>query len=97
MPERKKFTITAFRQATGAKASQKLLDLRKSQEDINLKITNALKGGPKTVPEVAMEVGMAPKTVLWYIMTYFKYNRIVVAGKTDDGYFRYALKESKGR
>lgn len=97
MQEKKKFTITAYRQATGAKASQKLLDLRKSQLNISSRITNALKGGPKTVPEVAKETGMAPKTVLWYMMTYFKYGRITVTGKTDDGYYRYALKESNGK
>ena len=91
MTERKKFTITAYREATGAKASPKLLDLRKSQLDINSKITKALGGGPRTVPEVAKETGMSPRIVLWYLMTYYKYNLVSVAGKTDDGYYKYTL------
>ena len=97
MTGKKKFTITAYRAATGAKASQKLLDLRKSQLEINSKIVQALKGGPKTVPEIAKETQIPPRTILWYLMTYYKYNRIAPAGKTEDGYYRYALKGQQGK
>ena len=97
MTERRKFTISAYRAETGAKASQELLDLRKSQLDINAKITKALKGGPRTIPEIARETGLSPRKVLWYLMTYYKYNRISAASKTDDGYYRYALKEKEGK
>lgn len=95
MVERKKFTITAYREKTGAKAPRRLLDLRKTQLEINGKITKALASGPKTVPELSSETGLAPRTLLWYVMTYYKYGLIGVAGKTEDGYFRYALKEAK--
>jgi hypothetical protein len=96
MAERKKFTITAYRQKTGAKASKELLDLRKTQLEINGKITKSLAGGPRTVPEVAKDTGYAPRTVLWYLMTYYKYGLVGVVGKTEDGYYRYALKEKRG-
>ena len=93
--ERKKFTITAYRERTGAKASAELLQLRKTQLDIKGKITKSLSAGPKTVPELAKDTGFPPRTVLWYLMTFHKYGLVAPAGKTDDGYFRYVLKEGK--
>jgi hypothetical protein len=59
------------------------------------KITKSLAAGPRTVPELAKDIGFAPRTVLWYIMTYYKYGLVSIAGKTDEGYYRYALKEKK--
>jgi hypothetical protein len=93
--ERKKFSITAYREKTGAKAPQKLLDLRREQLDIRGKVTKALAGGPKTVPELAKDAGLPARQVVWYLMTYFKYGFVGVAGKTEDGYYRYVLREKK--
>ncbi len=93
--ERKRFTITAYREKTGAKAPPALLQLRKAQLEINGKISKSLSTGPKTVPEVAKDTGYSPRTVLWYLMTSYKYGLVSPAGKTDEGYFRYALKERK--
>ena len=70
MVERKKFTISAYREKTGAKAPQRLLDLRRGQLEISGKITKSLAAGPKTIPEVAKETGMPPRKVLWYLMSY---------------------------
>jgi hypothetical protein len=95
MGDRKKFTITEYRQKTGAKASQALLELRKTQLEVNSKITKSLAAGFRTVPEVARDAGYPPRTVLWYMMTYYKYGLVSVVGKTDEGYYRYALKEKK--
>jgi hypothetical protein len=93
MVERKKFTITAYRQKTGAKAPQRLLDLRRDQLEISEKFKKALSTSPRTIPEVARESGIPPRKVLWYMMTYFKYGLVAPAGKTEDGYYRYSLKE----
>ena len=93
--ERRRFTITAYREKTGAKAPPELLQLRKTQLEINGRISKSLAQGPKTVPELAKETGYAPRTVLWYLMTSFKYGLVIQAGKTDEGYYRYALKEKK--
>lgn len=95
MTERKKYTIAMYREKTGAKASQALLDLRKTQLEVSSKFSKALGAGPKTVPEVAKETGLMPRVVLWYMMTYYKYGLVSPAGKTEDGYYRYALKEKK--
>ena len=95
MVERKKFTITAYREKTGAKASTLLLELRRTQLEIHGKITKSLAAGPRTIPEVAKDTGYSPKMVVWYMMTYYKYGLVSVAGKTEEGYYRYALKEKK--
>ena len=95
MVERKKFTITLYREKTGAKAPQRLLDLRRDQLEANGKIMKALAAGPKTVPEVARDTGLPPRKTLWFLMTYFKYGLVAPAGKTEEGYFRYAVKEKK--
>ena len=95
MVERKKFTITAYREKTGAKAPQQLLELRRTQLEVHGKITKSLATGLKTIPEVAKDTGYVPKMVLWYLMTYYKYGEVSVAGKTEEGYYRYALKEKK--
>ena len=95
MVERKKFSITAYREKTGAKAPQRLLDLRRDQLEANGKIMKALAAGPKTVPEVARDTGLPPRKTLWFLMTYFKYGLVAPAGKTEEGYFRYAVKEKK--
>ena len=95
MVERKKFTITACREKTGAKASPQLLELRRTQLEIQGKIAKSLASGAKTIPEVADDTGYSPRTVLWYVMTYYKYGILSVAGKTEGGYYKYALKERK--
>ena len=95
MAARKRFTITAYREKTGAKAPQRLLDLRREQLDMSGKITKSLATGPKTVPELAALTGTTKRMVLWYIMTYYKYGIVGPTGKSEGGYYRYALKEKK--
>lgn len=92
MSQRKKFTSQILREKTGVKASPQLLELRKYQLDMSSKLSNALKAGPKTIPELSKETGIPSKTVLWYMMTYNKYNIIYAVGKTKEGYYQYALK-----
>ena len=93
--EKRKFTITAYREKTGAKAPPRLLELRRTQLEIHGKLSKSLSTGPKTVLEMAKDTGYPPRMVLWYVMTYYKYGQVSVAGKTEEGYYRYALKEKK--
>ena len=95
MVEGKKFTITAYRQKTGARAPKSLLDLRRDQLEISGKITKSLAVGPRTVLELSKDTGMPPRRLLWYLMTYYKYGLVAPLGKTEDGYYRYVLKEKK--
>ncbi|MDG6904976.1 MAG: ArsR family transcriptional regulator [Nitrososphaerota archaeon] len=92
---KKTFTSLLYRKKTGAKPRQELLDLRKTQADIQSKIMNSLKDSPKTVPELSKAIGMDAKTVLWYLSTYYKYNLVSVVEKTDGGFYRYAVKQKE--
>lgn len=91
--QKKRYTSRLYRDRTGSKPTPNLLDLRKSQLDIHSRITGAIKTSPKTIPEIAKDVGMDARSVLWYLSTYLKYNEIAVVGKNEDGYYSYSLKE----
>ena len=96
MSTKSKFTSRVYRERTGAKASKELTDLRKAQLGVSAKVTAALKSGPKTIPQIAQASGITAKTILWYLMTYYKYDLVATTGKTEDGYFLYALKTKGG-
>jgi hypothetical protein len=89
--EKKAYTINVYRQRTGAKAPHRLLELRKEQLDVGNRIMKALADGPKTVPEVSQATGIPARRTLWYLMTYLKYGIVSPAGKTEEGYYKYAV------
>jgi predicted transcriptional regulator len=89
---KKRYTSKIYRELTGAKPSKEMLDLRRAQLEISSKIASALKTSPKTVPEIASESGLDSRMVLWYMMTYLKYGVVVSQEKTEEGYYKYALK-----
>jgi predicted transcriptional regulator len=64
----------------------------KEQNRIEKRIAEALKNGPKTVPEVSQETGLPPETILWVLMAQKKYGK-VIEGQQKDSYFTYGLKE----
>ncbi len=90
MSEKKAYTINVYRQRTGAKVPQRLLEIRKEQLDVSNRIMKALADGSKTVPEVSQATGIPARRALWYLMTYLKYGIVSPAGKTEDGYYKYA-------
>lgn len=64
----------------------------KEQNRIEKQIAEALKDGPKTVPEISQETGLLTKTVFWYLMALKKYGK-VTEGQQKDSYFAYELKK----
>ncbi len=66
--------------------------LMKEQNAIRKQIRQALKGGPKTVPQVAEATGLPSEKVLWHIVALKKYN-LVVEGEMDEEYYTYQLAE----
>jgi len=62
-PPRKKLTVQILRERLGLKPPEELTALLKKQTEIRMKITKALKTGPKTVPEIAKETGLPTHTV----------------------------------
>ncbi len=47
-----------------------------------------MKGGPKTVPEMAAATGLSVDRVLWYVIALKKYNEIQ-EGELAGEYFKY--------
>ena len=68
--------------------------LLKEQNSIRKQIRQAMKDGPKTVPEVAEATDFSSDQVLWHITAMKKYNLIDEVGMSGE-YFQYQLSEEK--
>ncbi len=71
---------------------RELLERNRLQVRVLKQICEALKDGPRIVPEIAKATGLQPHEVLWYVMGMKKYGRIVEGQERDD-YYEYALEE----
>ncbi len=71
---------------------KELLERSRAQARMRKKISEALKDGPKTVPEVAKATAIPSHEVLWKLMGMKKYG-LVVEGEERDGCYEYALKK----
>ena len=70
---------------------QELRDRLAAQNKAQKDILEALKAGPKTVPELAAAAGLPEDRALWYVAALRKYGRLdSVPGKGD--YPKYELK-----
>lgn len=70
---------------------QELRDRLAAQNKAQKDILEALKAGPKTVPELAAAAGLPQDLALWYVAGLRKYGRIAdVPGKGD--YPKYEIK-----
>ncbi len=57
-------------------------------------ILDALKAGPRTVPEIAEAIGRPTHEVVVWVMGMRRYGWLSeVKGSADDGYFRYQAEE----
>ncbi|HSB78047.1 MAG TPA: hypothetical protein VLM91_04620 [Candidatus Methylomirabilis sp.] len=66
----------------------------KADRDTRKALREALRFGPKTIPELTQQLNIAGEKVTWYVMALKRYGEIVEAGQAGE-YFRYALKESE--
>jgi predicted transcriptional regulator len=73
----------------GFKATQVLL---KELQAVRKEMRQAMKSGPKTVPELAEIIKLPASQVLWHIAAMKKYGLIVETG-LDGNYYRYTLAE----
>ncbi len=90
MEQKKTRTIDILKQ------SRKIPDAAKERlktfNRIKKAIKEALKDGPKTVPQVAEKTGLSLQETNWYLMTLRKYGEIVTGELDDmDEYFTYKL------
>ncbi|MBN1310304.1 MAG: hypothetical protein JXB30_02715 [Anaerolineae bacterium] len=66
--------------------------LLKKQQEIRRIISQAMKDGAGTVPEIAGASGLPAHEVLWHVTAMKKYDLVTETGRDGD-YYRYALVE----
>jgi len=84
--------LRVFRERMGGLTEAKKA-YRKADRDTRKTLRDALKSGPKTVPELTRQLDLPSENVMWYVMALKRYGEIVEVGRAGD-YLRYALKES---
>ena len=89
---KKRSTLKEFREKTGIKTSEELRERHKKQRGIVKAIKDALKSGPKTIPQIAAETNLDSKVVTWYLFTLWKYGEVREVEEVE-GYFTYELAE----
>jgi heterodisulfide reductase subunit A2 len=79
---------------SGAGASEETEEVRmKDQPQIWRQMAASLETEPKTIPDLAKELGASPELVTYHLMTMNKYNLIEATGMDDsDEYYVYKLK-----
>ena len=76
------------------KISDKAKEAVKTFGAMKKKITQALKDGPKTIPQIAEKTGLSSDQVLYYLMTMQKFGMVTVESIDDmDEYYIYKLVE----
>ena len=75
---------------------EKLMECSREQARIRRKISNALKHGPMTVPEIHAATGIPADQVLWYLMAWKKYGKILEVEQCED-YYKYAVAKEHGK
>lgn len=71
--------------------SKELKEYFNDQQRVRKALRAALQSGPKTVPQIASESGIASQDVLWHLMAMRRYGD-VTDGPEQDGYVLYQLK-----
>jgi predicted transcriptional regulator len=92
MSERKTLTVDILKKKVVVK--KELLDKVREDNKIKNAILNAMKDGPKTIPEISRLTGLPTPMVTWWLMTLRKYGAVVEVGEVgEDFYYKYKLKE----
>lgn len=59
-------------------------DLLKEQKRVQQAICKSARERPKSVPEIAEDIGMPASEVLWYITSFKKYGLLIESGMCGD-------------
>ncbi|NLF67932.1 MAG: winged helix-turn-helix transcriptional regulator [Candidatus Anammoximicrobium sp.] len=81
--------IAILRQRRGG-VPRELVERNRRQAADRRRIVDALKSGPKTVPQIAAQANLPPHETLWHLMSMKKYGKLV-EGQQQGDYFEYAL------
>ena len=85
--------LRIFRERMGGLTDAKKAYL-KADRDTRKALREALKAGPKTIPDLSRQLDLPSEKAMWYVMALKRYGEVVEAGRAGD-YQRYALKESE--
>ncbi len=88
---KEKTPLAILRERRGG-MSDELKEYFKEQQRILKALREALRGGPKTVPELAGQCGLEKPVTLWHVMAMRRYGEVVETAERND-YPLYALKE----
>lgn len=87
-------TLKELREKYHVTPSEELRKLMREQATIKGKITKAVSGEKRTIPEIAKAISMDVRTTAYYVLTLTHYNVLEALDKNEDGYWRY--KTAKG-
>lgn len=88
-PTRPKRPIEVLRERRGGISSE-LKTYFSEQQKIYKTLRAALKGGPRTVPQLAQECRLPSPVVMWHLMAMRRYGE-VLDGPEQNGYLLYVL------
>jgi predicted RNA binding protein with dsRBD fold (UPF0201 family) len=88
---KEKTSLTLLRERRGG-MSDELKEYFKEQQRIRKALREALKGGAKSVPEIAAACSLDKQATLWHLMAMRRYGEVVEASEQNN-YPLYALKE----
>ena len=90
---REKTPLVLLRERRGG-MSDELKEYFKEQQRMRKALREALKGGPKSVPELALSCGCEKSKTLWHLMAMRRYGEVVETAE-QNCYPLYVLKEIK--
>jgi hypothetical protein len=88
--EKPKRPLDILRERRGGMSAE-LKETFKQQQQIRKLMHQALKSGPKTVPELAAACKIEGRVAMWNLMAMRRYGEVVESGQRGD-YLLYALK-----
>ena len=90
--QKKQRPVDILRERRGG-ISDSMKTFVKEQNRTKKGIREALKTGPKTIPEISAACGIESHVVLWHLMAMKRYGAVVEDGESN-GYVLYILKEA---
>jgi hypothetical protein len=93
-PELSRAEMLKKLRAEHADTVEKTQALLKKQKKVQREICKFVRETPKSVPEIAEEVGLPTNEVLWYVASFRKYGILVEDGMCED-YPLYRKAEEK--
>lgn len=87
--EAKKEALKALRESR-KKTVEAARERIKENNALRKRLTEALAGAPKTVPEIAEQTGIPAQEVLWHLTSMKKYGKVEEGDQSGD-YFKYSL------